>query len=386
MSTLFNMPHDATPEQVTELAERLAIQRKLDNVRREDAKFRRAANARHREEIADVDEWAGLSRSGRASRRRAANRAQKLSDLYHTTANEGRRAAIEAQIKLTGEYRAVTLHRVNRYSMLVLFPMMIAFAAWSTAGVREGMKTLMHFTDGTMTGYTAWGLEPCLIGLVAVIIIARHHIKASGGTTDKKIDCIEYIALGTSVLLNIVGGWPELSGTGLAGFASGLTVALPHAIGAIACAVIASLIGLISGYVTAAKPWKNSKRIDDLGFDTDEIDRIQISVEQDERPQSPVETTETKRVVQEPSAPENPAAIEQNPVVTPRLTDIEPTRSKTMIRTNDDLVTKFVEAFPNWQKETPSVRDVQRAFGMGSTSTASNARRKVMILLTEESN
>jgi hypothetical protein len=248
------------PEAV-ELRDTLAQQRHAAAIAREDKQARRAGRAHHRNRLAEIAEKATAARRARRARKRDTREQADLNRLYQVAVRSGTRARIRADIQRSAEMRALRVGKVRSVALIAGLPILAAFAAWSTAGAQAGAVRLLNLDDGGTAWLAAWGIEPALIAIVALIIIGKAMLRASGGTVDWRATVIEWSALGTSLGLNIFGGW--IGGWG------GLKTVLPHAIGPTFCALTALLIGLFVGYAADAKPWDDAPRLTELGFVAD---------------------------------------------------------------------------------------------------------------------
>ncbi|MFC4066772.1 hypothetical protein [Actinoplanes subglobosus] len=241
---------------------RLHADRAVVQVGRHDEVSRQLGAATHEVDLAQVQQWRTASRQARKQQRRDAAEEARLAALYRRATREGARAKIRATILGSAEMRALRLARVRTVTLVVLMPVLLAFAAWSTTGVQAGVVRLLGLEDRSPMWWAAWGVEPALITIVALIIVVRAVLRSSGGDTDNKATAVEWGALGMSLVLNVAGGW--IGGLSLAGLATGLVTALPHTVGPLGCAGTAFLIGLIDAYVTAAKPWAGAPSLDTL--------------------------------------------------------------------------------------------------------------------------
>ncbi|MFY1599521.1 hypothetical protein [Micromonospora sp. WMMD737] len=239
-----------------ELREELEEARAVVEVRREDEQERRESDAEHRIALARIQARERAEARARREADRDAAEEVELADLYRRAKSSGERARIRAEIDGSAEMRALRVAKVRKVALLAGLPVLAAFAFWSTAGVQAGTARLLDLEVGTPMWMGAWAVEPALIAIVALIIIGRAVLRASGGTVDWRATAVEWTALGASLALNIVGGWH--------GGWEGLLTALPHSIGPIGCAGTAFLIGLFDGYVTAARPWEGAPRLADL--------------------------------------------------------------------------------------------------------------------------
>lgn len=239
-----------------ELREQLEEARAVIDVRREDERERRAQDVEHRLALARVQERERTEARERRERDRDAAEETELAELYRRAKRSGERARIRAEIDGSAEMRALRVAKVRKVALLAGIPVLAAFAAWSTTGVQAGVVKLLDLDAGTAAWWASWAMEPALIAVVALIIIGRAVLRASGGDVDWRAGVAEWTALGLSLALNIIGGWH--------GGWEGLLTALPHSIGPVGCAGTAFLIGLFDSYVTAARPWEGAPRLADL--------------------------------------------------------------------------------------------------------------------------
>src|SRR5690606_37638384 len=129
-------------------------------------------------------------------------------------------------------------------------PVLLAFGAWSAAGVQAGMVTLLNLEPGSVAAAAAWLVEPALIGVVATIILVRARLRSAGGDLDERATRIEWAALTLSILLNCVGHWPDsLDATAFAALVG-------HALGPVGAAGTAYLISVIQDGISSANPWR----------------------------------------------------------------------------------------------------------------------------------
>lgn len=240
-----------------ELAERLAEERAVITVQRDDLRERRKLDALHRDALAEVQELTTSRRRARRERDRDEEEAAALAELYRRAARSGARARIRTDIDRSAEMRALRVARVRSATLLAGVPVLVAFGAWSTAGVQAGVVKLLGLDSGTAGWWAAWAVEPALITIVALIIIGRAVLRASGGDTDWRATVAEWTALTASVALNMAGGWVGGGWTALGG-------ALAHSVGPLGAAGTAFLIGLFVSYVSAAQPWAGAPRLADL--------------------------------------------------------------------------------------------------------------------------
>jgi hypothetical protein len=262
----------AADDAAQQLSQRLGADRAVVQVGRHDEVVRKLGAATHEEDQARVQQWRTTARQARRQQAKDAAEQARLDALYRRASREGHRAKIRAAILSSAEMRALRLARVRTATLIVLLPVLLVLAGFSTAGAQAGAAELMNLIEGTPMWQAAWGIEPALITIVAYVIVVRAILHSSGGRTDWKATAIEWGALGMSLWLNVVGGWQ--GDWSWAGVGTGLVTALPHAVGPLGCAGTAFLIGLIDGYVSTAKPWDNAESVDKL-LDTLKVDRPQ---------------------------------------------------------------------------------------------------------------
>lgn len=249
------------PDRVDTMAVHLGTQRALADVRRADEVARRSAAAEHRRALADVDERAASAERARRERARDAVEAEEVAALYRRASRSGARARLRTRIQGSAEMRALRIARVRSVTLWAGFPILVAFAAWSTTGVQAGVVRLLALPSQSAGWYAAWGMEPALMAIVALIIIGRAVLRSAGGNTDTRATIIERVALLTSIALNIAGGWnPAL------GFWSAAAAAVAHSVGPVGAAGTAYLIGLFDHYATVARPWENAPSLDSMGL------------------------------------------------------------------------------------------------------------------------
>lgn len=253
---------DAGDDAARALFQRLDADRAVMQVGRHDEVFRELGAATHEVDLARVRQWRAAARRARKQQERDAAEEARLAALYRRATREGARAKVRATILRSAEMRALRLARVRTVTLIVLLPVLLAFAGWSTTGVQAGAVRLLDLADRSPMWWAAWGVEPGLITIVALIIVVRAIVNSCGGRTDWKAGAVEWTALGMSLLLNVVGGWH--GDWSWSGFGTGLATALPHTVGPLGCAGTAFLIGLIDSYVTAANPWAEAPSVDTL--------------------------------------------------------------------------------------------------------------------------
>jgi len=410
--------------------ERLAIERlraKLANVLarsrvRDDHQLAtREHKAEHEIALADLAERVANAKRSRRERYRDARDAVSLADLYRRATESGTRAYIRAQIQGSAEMRALRVASVHKVTMLVGIPVLLAFAAWSTSGVQDGVVRVLNLTSGSFAWVASWGVEPAIITIVAMIIIGRAVLRSSGGGTDWRATCIEWTAIGLSLALNIIGGWPI--GTSWSDW-RGIVTALPHAIGPIGCATTAYLIGLFDEYVTRAKPWKDAPRLDDLNLviarpntsntlaeantttsnterETKQLANEQPAIARASTPNASTDTntttTSNERTDHEHLANEltaNTDPSEHHVFVRPMLDDlVRPVRARRTpndVRANgvqDSIDPKLIERLdnerPGWRTNFPSARELAAVLGYSSSSTGNKIRRLLLVYVQQ---
>ncbi|MFE9247093.1 hypothetical protein [Nocardiopsis sp. NPDC006938] len=150
-----------------------------------------------------------------------------------------------ARIMRSGNAVALRLESTRRLVLRVLLPALLAFGAWSTAGVQAGATAMTGAEDGSPMWWALWAMEPALIAIVAVVILVRCRVLGVVEEDSKpKIRALltvaEYLmwgALLVSLVLNTVGHWPD-SWEGAGGL-------LFHALGPIGAAATVHLIGVL---------------------------------------------------------------------------------------------------------------------------------------------
>src|SRR5690606_27837675 len=182
--------------------------------------------------------------------RRLARRArQRVDQLRQQAMLAGAAARTRWEVLQTGEARALRLSRTRTAALAALLPVLLAFGAWSAAGVQAGMVTLLSLEQGSVAAAAAWLVEPALIGVVATIILVRARLRSAGGDLDVRATRIEWAALSLSILLNAVGHWPDsLDATAFAALVG-------HALGPVGAAGTAYLISVIQDGIASANPW-----------------------------------------------------------------------------------------------------------------------------------
>lgn len=244
-----------------ELRGKLSADRDVVAVSREHEWLALAQDTQHGIRLADISEHAERAKRSRRQRAKDATESAKLTDLYRSAKSAGARARVRAEMYASAEMRALRIATMRKVVLIAGLPVLLAFALWSTTGVQAGVAKLLGLKEGDPSWWTAWGVEPALIALVALIIIGRAVLRTSGGDTDWRATLAEWGALSTSLALNIFGGWTS-------GWAAlGGTVA--HSLGPLGAAGTAFLIGLFDTYLARANPWEGAQRLSDLGFDAE---------------------------------------------------------------------------------------------------------------------
>src|SRR5690554_3301038 len=204
--------------------------------------------ARLRERLHRRESRAQVRAEARA-RRRARRARQRVDHLRQQALLAGTAARTRYEVLQTGEARALRLARTRTAALAALLPVLLAFGAWSAAGVQAGMVTLLGLEQGSVAAAAAWLVEPALIGVVATVILVRARLRSVGGDLDVRATRIEWAALSLSILLNAVGHWPDsLDATAFAALVG-------HALGPVGAAGTAYLISVIQDGIASANPW-----------------------------------------------------------------------------------------------------------------------------------
>ncbi|MEV2278526.1 hypothetical protein AB0I72_23365 [Nocardiopsis sp. NPDC049922] len=195
-----------------------------------------------RENIAQVREEVAAQRA----ERRAAARSRRIQRRARLT---GQQARTRYDVYQSGEARAQRVANTRTLALALLVPVLVAFGAWSAAGVQAGMVAMLALEPHSPAATAAWLVEPALLGIVAGIILIRAQLQSAGGDLDERAVRIEVGALVTSIVLNMAGHWPqEWTGGAFAAMAG-------HALGPLGAAGTAYLISLVQDGVTKANPW-----------------------------------------------------------------------------------------------------------------------------------
>ena len=196
----------------------------------------------HREARAQV-------RAEARTRRRARRARQRVDHLRQQALLAGTAARTRYEVLQTGEARALRLARTRTAALAALLPVLLAFGAWSAAGVQAGMVALLSLEQGSVAAAAAWLVEPALIGVVATVILIRARLRSVGGDLDERATRVEWAALTLSIALNCVGHWPrDVDATAFAALVG-------HALGPIGAAATAYLISVIQDGISSADPW-----------------------------------------------------------------------------------------------------------------------------------
>jgi len=220
-----------------------------------------AEYARQRDAIeADQRRTTAVARSHQAD----LDMRDEVAELYRRTIRIGTAADIRARIRSSAEVRAERVDRVRRWVLLGGGCILAAFAAWSTSGVHDGVVVSLGLKHRSASWWAAWAMEPALMTIVAMLIIARAALSTSGGGMDRRADVIQRTALATSLGLNIIGGW-----SGAVSDWTSWRAALVHSIGPIGAAGTAYMMALVEEYCTSARPWEGAPRLAEMGLTID---------------------------------------------------------------------------------------------------------------------
>src|SRR5690606_24546329 len=201
--------------------------------------------ARLRERLQRSESRAQVRAEARA-RRRARRARQHIDRLRQQATLAGAAARTRWEVLQTGEARALRLARTRTAALAALLPVLLAFGAWSAAGVQAGMVALLNLEPGSVAAAAAWLVEPALIGVVATIILVRARLRSAGGDLDERATRIEWGALSLSIALNCAGHWPDdVDATAFAALVG-------HALGPIGAAATAYLISVIQDGISNA--------------------------------------------------------------------------------------------------------------------------------------
>lgn len=233
--------------------------------------------ARLRERLHHREARAQVRAEARA--RRLARRArQRIDRLRQQAMLAGAAARTRHEVLQTGEARALRLARTRTVALAALLPVLLAFGAWSAAGVQAGMVTLLNLEPDSVAATAAWLVEPALIGVVATIILIRARLRSVGGDLDVRATRVEWAALSLSIGLNCVGHWPDSFG------ATAFAALVGHALGPVGAAGTAYLISVVQDGISSADPWHlgdGSPAPSLMGVEAAEVDPEQSTGEVD---------------------------------------------------------------------------------------------------------
>lgn len=183
-------------------------------------------------------------------KRRADRRARdRQAHIRRRAALSGELARTRSEVDQSGEARAQRVTGTRTLALCLLLPVMIAFGAWSAAGVQAGMVAMLGLDPDSAAAAMAWAVEPALLGIVAGVILIRARLQSAGGDLDERATKVEFGALAISIVLNMAGHWPtEVTGSAVAALAG-------HALGPIGAAGAAYLIAVVQDGVRDADPW-----------------------------------------------------------------------------------------------------------------------------------
>jgi len=204
--------------------------------------------ARLRERLHRRESRAQVRAEARA-RRRARRARQRVDHLRQQALLAGTAARTRYEVLQTGEARALRLARTRTAALAALLPVLLAFGAWSAAGVQAGMVTLLGLEQGSVAAAAAWLVEPALIGVVATVILVRARLRSVGGDLDVRATRVEWAALSLSIGLNCVGHWPDSFGV------TAFAALIGHALGPLGAAGTAYLISVVQDGISSADPW-----------------------------------------------------------------------------------------------------------------------------------
>lgn len=205
--------------------------------------------ARLRERLQRREARAQVRAEARA--RRLARRArQRVDRLRQQALLAGAAARTRYEVLQTGEARALRLERTRTVALAALLPVLLAFGAWSAAGVQAGMAALLSLQPGSAAAAAAWLVEPALIGVVATVILIRARLRSVGGDLDERATRVEWAALSLSIALNCVGHWPDSFD------ATAFAALVGHALGPVGAAGTAYLISVVQDGISSADPWR----------------------------------------------------------------------------------------------------------------------------------
>ncbi|WP_017602286.1 hypothetical protein [Nocardiopsis lucentensis] len=274
-----DVPDGATKE----LERRLSVSRAWAGLKRDHRVLSLQARVQHQLAVSGERAKARRDRRQRREENRDASEETALNGLRRRASVSGERARTRARIQQSAEMRALRVSRVRTTSLMVLLPVLVAFAAWSTAGVHAGLTLLLAIEAGSPMWWAAWGLEPALITIVGGLIIVRAVLRSSGGDLGLRATLAEWGALTVSIALNAAGHWPD------GGSLTAVVALIAHSIGPLGAALTAWLIGIIDDAVATARPDRdrNGERVPSLADleATERAERAPVTtVEEVERP------------------------------------------------------------------------------------------------------
>jgi len=224
--------------------------------RKSELKTRKARQG-HELSLAELKDERVEVRSTIRERRADRREERALAKLARQASVSGARARVAHDLYDSGEIRDLRIRKTRKIALIVLVPVLIAFAYWSTVGVHTGLVKLLGIgpSDPMWTG--TWFVESAIMTIVVGIIIVRAVLRSAGGDLDWRATVIEWGMLSTSVALNLAGAWPE------GGLLEGAAATIAHSIGPVGAMVTAVLISIIDDAVSKAKPFEGRKSISD---------------------------------------------------------------------------------------------------------------------------
>ena len=328
------------------------------------------AKLTQREDMAKVREEVAAKRA----ERKAQARSKRIARQARLTGQEAR---TRYDVYQSGEARAQRVARTRGLALGLLIPVLIAFGAWSAAGVQAGMVTMLGLEPDSAAASMAWLVEPALLGIVAGIILIRAQLQSAGGDLDERATKIEFGALGISIILNMAGHWPDsFSGAAVAALAG-------HALGPIGAAGTAYLISIVQDGVTKANPWT----LDDGTEAPSLVDEEDVQESAQESVQEAPETVEIDRSRLSERALEIPAGATRLAVVeccrpTPIKAAKKPARS-----TDEQAERPAQKSTPNDSRKTRADKGVKVPAAAKKPAEKPSPRRLSdldLVLLLEE--
>jgi hypothetical protein len=251
------------------LESRLSRGRDLLGVAREDDLVRRADDVDHAVRYGQVEVRQVEAAEQQSHARLTAAAKARLGGKFVWAYVQGSEARLDAQMDSSGEVRALRVAAAGRWALYVGIPLLVAFGAWSTAGVHEGVVILLGLAPWSATWWAVWLVEPTIITLVAGLIVFAAILRRNGGRPDWRIKMSEISGLSTSVLLNAVG--PISVATG---FWSCLAALIPHSIGPVGAAATAWLLGVCDEHIARARPWDGAPSLAEMDLVIPDLDRV----------------------------------------------------------------------------------------------------------------